>query len=79
MPARILLGPVDALNKTADRTYEAPYLFVVDQRRLGRTQQAGGATRGQLVRIHPSGYEGSKGFQPIVEDFNRSGGLFPIQ
>jgi hypothetical protein len=78
LPARLVLGPIDALNKEAERMYEAPYLFVVDQRRLNRAQ-AGGATRGQLVRIHPLGYEGSKGFQPIVEDFQRSGGLFPIQ
>ncbi len=79
MPARIVLGPIDARAAApAENNFEAPYLFVVDQRRLGRGQ-GGGPTRGQLLRIHPAGFEGAKGLQPIVEDFQRSGGIFPIQ
>jgi hypothetical protein len=78
MPARIVLGPIDARAAVANNTFEAPYLFIVDQRRLGRGQ-GGGPTRGQLLRIQPAGFEGAKGLQPIVEDFQRSGGVFPIQ
>ena len=91
MPARIVLGPVDSLAQvttgTGAPTYEVPYLFVVDQHRLGR-EQGGGPTRGQLLRINPLGYSvtvGSAfgavqpGYQPIFEDYNASGALFPIQ
>jgi hypothetical protein len=82
--ARIVLGPIDSLPQTTSPppTYEAPYLFVVDQRRLGRSQ-GGGPTRGQLVRINPVGYSvtigTAVGLQPIYEDYTRSGNLFPIQ
>ena len=85
MPARIVLGPVDAMKQVApftDVTTEERYLFVVDQRRLGR-EQGGAATRGQLLRIHPLGYTSTvgsaTGLQPIFEDYNTSGGVFPIQ
>ena len=87
MPARIIIGPVDSLAQVTTGTpaptaYEAPYLFVVDQRRLGR-EQGGGPTRGQLLRINPFGYTSTvgtpTGYQPIFEDYNTSGGLFPIQ
>lgn len=85
MPARIVLGPVDAQTQLTAGTptpYEVPYLFVVDQRRLGR-QQGGGPTRGQLLRIHPLGYTSSvgaaTGYQPIFQDYTTSGGIFPIQ
>ena len=87
MPARIILGPIDSLAQLTTGTppppaYEAPYVFVVDQRRLGR-EQGGGPTRGQLLRINPYGYTSSvgtaTGYQPIFEDYNTSGGLFPIQ
>jgi hypothetical protein len=87
MPARIVLGPVDSLAQvtsgTATPPYEAPYLFVVDQHRLGR-EQGGGPTRGQLLRINPLSYavtigSAPTGYQPIFEDYNASGGLFPIQ
>jgi len=57
-------------------------LFVVDARRLGRGQ-GGGPTRGQLLRSHPVGFTSSVGLatgvQPIFQDYNASGGLFPIQ
>jgi hypothetical protein len=87
MPARIVIGPVDSLAQVttgvATPGYEAPYLFVVDQRRLGGSQ-GGGPTRGQLLRINPFGYTSTvgsapTGYQPIFEDYNASGGLFPIQ
>jgi hypothetical protein len=72
---------VDSQPQNEKGLFEAPYLFVVDQRRLGRPQ-AGGATRGQIVRIHPLTsvpIAGKTGFQPVYEDYARSGGLFPIQ
>jgi hypothetical protein len=80
-PARIIRGPVDSQAQKQESMFEAPYLFVVDQRRLG-SAQSGGATRGQIVRIHPLvnlPIAGKSGFQPIYEDYTRSGGLFPIQ
>jgi hypothetical protein len=82
MPARLVLGPVDSLVQSpASYPGEVPYLFVVDQRRLGRTQ-GGGPTRGQLLRINPLGYQvlvPQKGMQPWYEDFAHSGNTFPIQ
>jgi hypothetical protein len=87
MPARIVVGPVDSLAQLTTGTppppaYEAPYLFVVDQHRLGR-EQGGGPTRGQLLRINPLSdavtVGAATGYQPIFEDYNASGGLFPIQ
>jgi hypothetical protein len=83
--ARIVLGPIDSLPQTTSPppSYEAPYLFVVDQRRLGRSQ-GGGPTRGQLVRINPVGFSvtigtAPAGLQPVYEDYTKSGNLFPIQ
>jgi hypothetical protein len=81
MPARIVLGPNDATAPPAGFTNDVPYLFIVDQRRLGRTQGSG-AARGQLLRIHPRGLALTSpvvGAQPVVEDFNKSGELFPVQ
>jgi hypothetical protein len=86
MPARIVYGPVDALTQLTDFSMmpnlEQRYLFVVDQRRLGR-EQGGGPTRGQLLRIHPLGYSSTvgsvTGAQPLFQDYTASGGLFPIQ
>ncbi len=82
MPARIVYGPIDAQTQTSDLTSEQRYLFVVDQRRLGRAQ-GGAATRGQLLRIHPLGYSvtvgAATGTQPIFQDYTTSGGVFPIQ
>jgi hypothetical protein len=70
------------MTGTSAPSYEAPYLFVVDQRRLGRAQ-GGGPARGQLLRINPFGYQSTlaatPGYQPIFEDYNATGGLFPIQ
>ncbi|HZL21036.1 MAG TPA: hypothetical protein VFG23_25100 [Polyangia bacterium] len=85
MPARIVVGPLDTQAQTGVMPTgfaEQPYLFVVDQRRLGR-EQGGGPTRGQLLRIHPLGFTSSVGpavgLQPIFQDYTASGGLFPIQ
>jgi hypothetical protein len=85
MPARIVVGPLDTQAQTGVMPtgfQEQPYLFVVDQRRLGR-EQGGGPTRGQLLRIHPLGFTSSvgpaTGLQPIFQDYTASGGLFPIQ
>ena len=86
MPGRILLGPVNSVTQTtpgaSNMGAEAPYVFVVDQRRLGR-EQGGGPTRGQLLRINPFGYTSTvgsaTGYQPIFEDYTASGGQFPIQ
>ena len=86
MPARIVLGPVDSQSQTGGTMTppinEQPYLFVVDQRRLGRAQ-GGGPTRGQLLRINPVGFTSSvgpaTGLQPIFQDYTASGGIFPIQ
>ena len=82
MPARLVLGPFDSSPQTgAGTTSEVPYLFVVDQRRLGRSQ-GGGPTRGQLLRIHPRGFAISSpvpGAQPWFEDLSHSANLFPIQ
>jgi hypothetical protein len=84
MPARLVLGPFDSnpvQTGTTPSTGEIPYLFVVDQRRLGRSQ-GGGPTRGQLLRIHPLGYAIASpvvGYQPWFEDLAHSANLFPIQ
>jgi hypothetical protein len=77
-PARLVLGPFDSIPKDAVNAAAANYFFVVDQRRLGRSQ-GGGPTRGQIVRVSPFGLSDSNGSQPIFEDYQRSGGLFPIQ
>jgi hypothetical protein len=82
MPTRIVLGPIDSQPQDGTVTNEVPYLFVVDQRRLG-LGLGGGPTRGQLLRIHPLGYTSSLttagGLQPIYDDYTRSNGLFPVQ
>jgi hypothetical protein len=77
-PARLLLGPVDSNQPSTITVNAAPFFFVVDQRRLGRGQ-GGGPTRGQIVRINPYGLATNNGYLPIYEDYQRSGGLFPIQ
>jgi hypothetical protein len=83
MPARIVLGPFDAQvpSPASPTAPDVPYLFVVDQLRLGRTA-GGGRTRGQLLRIQPRGQPITSpvpGQQPWFEDFTKSGELFPIQ
>jgi hypothetical protein len=81
MPTRIVLGPFDAQAPPEGTPDDVPYLFVVDQRRLGRVQGSG-ATRGQLLRIHPRGLPVTSpvsGALPTFEDFTKSGQLFPIQ
>jgi hypothetical protein len=77
-PARLVLGPFDSIPTTMVNVNAANFFFVVDQRRLGRSQ-GGGPTRGQIVRVSPFGYASTNGNQPIFEDYQRSGGLFPIQ
>jgi hypothetical protein len=83
MPARIVVGPFDSSPPvgTVMDTTEVPYLFVVDQRRLGRSQ-GGGPTRGQFLRIQPRGFEVTTpvlGYEPWFEDLTNSLDLFPIQ
>jgi hypothetical protein len=81
-PARIVLGPIDSSPQDGSVSSEVPYLFVVDQRRLG-VGLGGGPTRGQLLRIHPRGQlstlTSTQGLLPIFDDYTRSGGLFPVQ
>jgi hypothetical protein len=72
LPSRILVGPF------LTPTYNVPYLFVVDQRRLGRSQ-GGGPTRGQILRINPLFAVTGGGLQPIYEDRTTSGNLFPSE
>jgi hypothetical protein len=72
LPSRILVGPF------LTPTYSVPYLFVVDQRRLGRSQ-GGGPTRGQILRINPLFAVTGGGLQPIYEDRTTSGNLFPSE
>jgi hypothetical protein len=77
MPGRIVVGPLQVT--TAFVVPETPYLFVVDQRALGRTQ-AGGPTRGQLLRIHPFGSPDPNGaYEPWFEDFTHSNNQYPIR
>jgi hypothetical protein len=87
MPARIVVGPFDSQGSASTQAMgskqaiDIPYLFVVDQRRLGRAQGSS-ATRGQLLRIHPRGNaitSPKPGQQPLFEDLSHSGNLFPIQ
>jgi hypothetical protein len=83
MPTRIVVGPFDSSPPagTVMDTTEVPYLFVVDQRRLGRSQ-GGGPTRGQFLRIQPRGFVITTpvtGYQPWFEDLTNSLNLFPIQ
>ncbi|HVZ74484.1 MAG TPA: hypothetical protein VHJ20_19015 [Polyangia bacterium] len=82
MPARIVVGPFDSRDATSSSSAgDVPYLFVVDQRRLGRVQGSSPA-RGQLLRIHPRGNPITSpkvGSQPIYQDLSDSNNLFPIQ
>ena len=67
MPARIVYGPVDAVKQLApftDVTTEERYLFVVDQRRLGRVAGRGGDARAAAsdppARVHVHGRLGHR-------------------
>jgi hypothetical protein len=79
-PTRLVLGPMDSNpDQMSVMAKNAPYFFVVDQRRLGRGS-GGGPTRGQILRVNPFGQATSNmGYQPTYEDYSRTGGLFPIQ
>jgi hypothetical protein len=82
MPARIVVSPFDSQGQLADRsaTHELPYLYVVDQRRLGRASAGVGPTRGQFLRINPrkANSDGSNLF-PVYDEPDTTGGLWPIQ
>ena len=83
MPTRIVTSPIDSQGQLFDgsETTEIPYLYVVDQRRLGRASAGVGATRGQVLRIHPrrSYTTDVNALLPIYEDYTLSGNLWPIQ
>jgi hypothetical protein len=73
LPSRIVMSPIDT-SVVGNR-----YVFVVDQRKLGRAQ-GGGPTRGQVLRINPTySPTTTTGAYPVFEDFNLSNGLYPIQ
>lgn len=83
MPARIVVGPIlvgpNSTTAGASNPDRVPYLFVVDQRRLGRSQ-GGGPTRGQLLRIHPLGLADTNGaHEAWFEDLSHSNNEFPMQ
>jgi hypothetical protein len=77
-PARLVLSPIDSNQVSTVTMKPVPFFFVVDQRRLG-TGQGGGPTRGQILRVNPFGQPTTVGYLPAYEDYQRSGGLFPIQ
>ena len=83
MPTRIVTSPIDSQSQLFDQsaTTEIPYLFVVDQRRLGRVSAGVGATRGQVLRINPRrAYTTDvNSLLPIYEDPSLSVNLWPIQ
>jgi hypothetical protein len=84
LPARILTSPLPSLFQGPDPQTQpdsAPYLFVVDQRRVGLNRLAGGATRGQVLRINPQRYNPDTTLPPLLiyDDLTASAGLFPIQ
>jgi len=82
LPARIVVGPFDSQAQLADQsvTHELPFLFVVDQRRLGRAAAGVGATRGQILRINPrkANSDGSS-LLPIYDEPDTTGNHWPIQ
>jgi hypothetical protein len=83
MPTRIVTSPIDSQGQLFDgsETTEIPYLYVVDQRRLGRAGAGVAATRGQVLRIHPrrSFTTDVNVLLPIYEDYSLSVNLWPIQ
>ncbi len=83
MPIRIMVGPVDSQTQAADMmmTHELPFLFVVDQRRLGRASAGVGPTRGQVLRINPrrATTANANSLVPIYDDPTSTNNLWPIQ
>jgi hypothetical protein len=82
LPIRIVTSPLDSQAQLFDlsATHEIPYMFVVDQRRLGNVAAGVGATRGQVLRINPrSANSDQTSLFAIFEDPSLTGGLWPIQ
>lgn len=83
LPARLVSSPLVSVFGAAAGvpTPTAPYLFVVDQRRIGRNRLAGGATRGQILRINLQRYNTGDPNNPLLiyDDLSSTAGLFPIQ
>ncbi len=82
-PNRIALGPVDSQGQAADlgATREFPFMFVIDQRRLGSIAAGVGATRGQVLRINPRRATtiDTSSSVPIYDDPVSTSNLWPIQ
>lgn len=82
-PNRIVVGPIDSQTQVADLgpTSELPYLFVIDQRRLGSAAAGVGATRGQILRINPrrATTTNTSSLVPIYDDPVSTASLWPIQ
>ena len=82
-PNRIVLGPLDSQTQAADlsSTHELPFMFVIDQRRLGSAAAGVGATRGQILRINPrrATTSDSNSLLPIYDDPVSTSNLWPIQ
>jgi hypothetical protein len=80
---RIVLGPLDSQGQAADlgATHEFPYMFVIDQRRLGSLAAGVGATRGQVLRINPrrATTTDTNSLLPIYDDPVSTGNLWPVQ
>jgi len=82
-PIRIVVGPIDSQGQSADLgpTREFPYMFVIDQRRLGSISAGVGATRGQVLRINPrrATTSDTNSLVPIYDDPVSTNNLWPIQ
>ena len=82
-PNRIVVGPVDSQGQAADlgATHEFPFMFVIDQRRLGSISAGVGATRGQVLRINPrrATTSDTNSLVPIYDDPVSTNNLWPIQ
>jgi hypothetical protein len=82
-PNRIVVGPVDSQGQAADlgATHEFPFMFVIDQRRLGSISAGVGATRGQVLRINPrrATTTDTNSLVPIYDDPVSTNNLWPIQ
>ncbi len=82
-PNRIVVGPQDSQTQVADlsATHELPFMFVIDQRRLGSIAAGVGATRGQILRINPrrATTTDTSSLVPIYDDPVSTNNLWPIQ